>query len=298
LASGTGKNKPRGVKKQDPERIYREASAARKVKQYLDIHWDKIIKDEDRLISVSKNLEPPAAPNSSTLSRKSNGDTLSIHSSPGLTLKHKPKHSHQRTGAEPSIRSPKVTVTKGYSRQMVPVSELPKFGVEDSSKLSKILSLAEPPGVSRYGERRRHKSGQSDSSINTDPTSRTNYSEPITTTNVKIRKSRPPGLPPSPSLPLSEVHSSTTERRREKKEKSRSSNRPISENFGTMTLTTSTESHRQRQKSVDNSSQEKKSERKEKSSRHYHRSTPIKLQAPINPIYQPRERDSSFITKI
>ena len=68
------------------------------------------------------------APNSSTLSRKSNGDSLSIHSSPGLTLKHKPKHSHQRTGSEPSILSPKVTVTKGYSRQMVPVSELPKFG--------------------------------------------------------------------------------------------------------------------------------------------------------------------------
>ena len=45
-------------------------------------------------------------------------------------------------------------------------------------------------------------------------------------------------------------------------------------------------------------SQEKKSERKEKSSRHYHRSTPDLLQAPINPIYQPRERDSSFITKI
>ena len=57
------------------------------------------------------------------------------------------------------------------------------LGAEDSSKLSKILSLAEPPGVSRYGERRRHKSGQSDSSINTASTSRTNYSEPITTTN-------------------------------------------------------------------------------------------------------------------
>ena len=59
------------------------------------------------------------------------------------------------------------------------------LGAEDSSKLSKILSLAEPPGVSRYGERRRHKSGQSDSSINTASTSRTNYSEPITTTNGK-----------------------------------------------------------------------------------------------------------------
>ena len=57
LPSGTKKRS--GGKQQDPERIYREASAARKVKQYLDIHWDKIIKDEDRLQAVSKNLEPP-----------------------------------------------------------------------------------------------------------------------------------------------------------------------------------------------------------------------------------------------
>jgi len=44
-----------------------------------------------------------------------------------------------------------------------------------------------------------------------------------------------------------------------------------------------------------------KSERKpkEKSTRaSYHRSTPDLLQAPINPIYQPRERDSSFVTEI
>ena len=71
------------------------------------------------------------APNSSTLSRKSNGDTLSIHSSPGLPLKNKQKNGHQRTGSEPAVHSPRmatVTVTKGYSRQMVPVSELPKFG--------------------------------------------------------------------------------------------------------------------------------------------------------------------------
>ena len=57
LPSGTKKRT--GGKQQDPERIYREASAARKVKQYLDIHWEKIIKDEDRLQAVSKNLEPP-----------------------------------------------------------------------------------------------------------------------------------------------------------------------------------------------------------------------------------------------
>ena len=148
----TGVKKRHGGKQQDPERIYREASAARKVKQYLDIHWDKIIKDEDRLQAVSKNLEPPpgtwnklrkielnsiSAPNSATLSRKSNGDTLSVHSSPGQTLKHQKhqknhQHHHQRTGSEPVImgtpRLATVTVTKGNSRQMIPVSELPKFG--------------------------------------------------------------------------------------------------------------------------------------------------------------------------
>ena len=197
LPSGTKKRT--GGKQQDPERIYREASAARKVKQYLDIHWEKIIKDEDRLQAVSKNLEPPPgnsnadinmflsipnpdfspldlcqeiwlelnlstpnqflhvnpmewpcyakfipkllsrykfkilAPNSATLSRKSNGDTLSVHSSPGQTLKHsKGKSSHQRTGSEPVImgtpRLATVTVTKGNSRKVIPVSELPTLG--------------------------------------------------------------------------------------------------------------------------------------------------------------------------
>ena len=75
-----------------------------------------------------------SAPNSATLSRKSNGDTLSVHSSPGQTLKHGKgnKGQHQRTGSEPVImgtpRLATVTVTKGNSRQMIPVSELPKFG--------------------------------------------------------------------------------------------------------------------------------------------------------------------------
>ena len=73
------------------------------------------------------------APNSATLSRKSNGDTLSVHSSPGQTLKHsKGKSSHQRTGSEPVImgtpRLATVTVTKGNSRKVIPVSELPTLG--------------------------------------------------------------------------------------------------------------------------------------------------------------------------
>jgi len=296
----TGVKKRHGGKQQDPERIYREASAARKVKQYLDIHWDKIIKDEDRLQAVSKNLEPPPAPNSATLSRKSNGDTLSVHSSPGQTLKHQKhqknhQHHHQRTGSEPVImgtpRLATVTVTKGNSRQMIPVSELPKFGAENKSKLNKIMSLAEQPSVSRYGERRRHKSGQSDtSSVCTISTTHTNQSEPIPTNKKPPRKPRSTmGIPHSPSLPLrDESTKTTTSGHRSRKERSR----PISEHFGTMSLSPSAapiDTPRQRQKSVDNAS---KSERKpkEKSTRaSYHRSTPDLLQAPINPIYQPSE---------
>jgi len=54
-----GRNRNKRGQHANPERLYKEAAAARKVKQYLDLHWSKIIKDEDRLISVSKNLEPP-----------------------------------------------------------------------------------------------------------------------------------------------------------------------------------------------------------------------------------------------
>ena len=36
-----------------------------------------------------------SAPNSGTLSRKANPETLSVHSSPGMTLKSKHKHTHQ-----------------------------------------------------------------------------------------------------------------------------------------------------------------------------------------------------------
>ena len=43
----------------NPERLYKEAAAARKVKQYLDMHWNKIIKDEENLMSLSKSVEPP-----------------------------------------------------------------------------------------------------------------------------------------------------------------------------------------------------------------------------------------------
>jgi len=43
----------------NPEKLYKEKAAERKVKQYLEAHWSKIIKDEDSLMAVSKNLEPP-----------------------------------------------------------------------------------------------------------------------------------------------------------------------------------------------------------------------------------------------
>ena len=43
----------------NPEKLYKEKAAERKVKQYLEAHWSKIIKDEDSLMAISKNLEPP-----------------------------------------------------------------------------------------------------------------------------------------------------------------------------------------------------------------------------------------------
>ena len=116
-----------------------------------------------------------------------------------------------------------------------------------------------------------------------------------------------------------------TESRDKKKDKK--SSRPISEHFGSVQLTpmshpdqtmTHPRQPRVRQKSVDNSAPTRydviiddssldnfrfsnrstKEDRKTTGSRSYHRSTPDLLQAPINPIYQPRERDSSFVTKI
>jgi len=159
------------------------------------------------------------------------------------------------------------------------------------------MSLAEQPTVSRYGERRsRHKSGQSDtSSVCTISTTQTNQSEPIPTNKKPPRKPRSTmGIPSSPSMPLREEKSSSSRR----KERSR----PISEHFGTISLSPGgappIDTPRQRQKSVDNASKSERKSSKEKSSRAYHRSTPDLLQAPINPIYQPRERDSSFVTEI
>lgn len=55
---GRNRNAKRGHHA-NPERLYKEAAAARKVKQYIDLHWNKIIADEELLISISKNLEPP-----------------------------------------------------------------------------------------------------------------------------------------------------------------------------------------------------------------------------------------------
>jgi len=183
---------------------------------------------------------------------------------------------------------------------MVPVSELPKFGAEDSKNLNKLLSLAEP-GVSRYGDRRRHKSGQSDTSVSTVSTTHTNRSEPIPS-NQKTRKARPPGLPSAPSvnIDLENPREKKKERHRDaQKEVNREkSNRPISEHFGTINLTPTESTKRVRQKSVDNSAPNSKSERAKtegKSSRSYHRSTPDLLQAPINPIYQPSNILSSPI---
>ena len=52
------------------------------------------------------------------------------------------KNHHSRTGSEPTITSPLmplVSVTKGHSRTMVPVSELPKFGKSLFVKTVKIF---------------------------------------------------------------------------------------------------------------------------------------------------------------
>jgi len=50
------------------------------------------------------------------------------------------------------------------------------------------MSLAESGhnNVSRYGERRRYRSGQSDSSVNTNSTTHTNHSAPIITNRKSL----------------------------------------------------------------------------------------------------------------
>ena len=72
-------------------------------------------------------------------------------------------------------------------KKKIKIKKIEISGAENKSKLNKIMSLAEQPTVSRYGERRsRHKSGQSDtSSVCTVSTTQTNQSEPIPT-NSKI----------------------------------------------------------------------------------------------------------------
>ena len=148
--------------------------------------------------------------------------------------------------------------------------KLDNSGAEDSKNLNKLLSLAEP-GVSRYGDRRRHKSGQSDTSVSTVSTTHTNRSEPIPsnrkihyspTTSLskyseKTRKARPPGLPSAPSvnIDLENPREKKKERHRDahKEVNREKSNRPISEHFGTINLTPTESTKRVRQKSVDNS---------------------------------------------
>ena len=54
------------------------------------------------------------------------------------------EHPVKRTGSEPSTQPPRmatVTVTKGYSRQMVPVSELPKFGKSEWAEIFQLLYI-------------------------------------------------------------------------------------------------------------------------------------------------------------
>lgn len=288
----------------NPEKLYKEKAAERKVKQYLEAHWSKIIKDEDSLMAVSKNLEPPPAPASTTSSRKSTGDNLSVSSSPGISIRHKSalkQHqtaaSHSRGNSEPVILSPMISVTKGNNRKMVPVTELPKFGADNSRNYNKLMSLAEPHGgtnVSRYGgERRRYRSGQSDSSANTNSTSYTNNSAPIISSRVIIAK---PPLPPSKEISTShKVKSSETKLRESSLSKQ---GRPVSEHIKSLSLST----ERKRQRSVDQSRESDVTLISTKplsgSNRSNHRSTPELFQAPINPIYQPRDCDATFVTKI
>jgi len=290
----------------NPEKLYKEKAAERKVKQYLEAHWSKIIKDEDSLMAISKNLEPPPAPASTTSSRKSTGDNLSVSSSPGISIRHKSAlkqqqqtASHSRGNSEPVILSPMISVTKGNNRKMVPVTELPKFGADNSRNYNKLMSLAEPPGgtaVSRYGgDRRRYRSGQSDSSANTNSTSYTNNSAPIISSRVVIAK---PPLPPSKEISTS--HNSKVKSSEAKLRESSSSKqgRPVSEHIKSLSLST----ERKRQRSVDQSRESDVTLISTKplsgSNRSNHRSTPDLFQAPINPIYQPRDCDATFVTKI
>ena len=135
--------------------------------------------------------------------------------------------------------------------------------------MNKLLSLAESGhnNLSRYGERRRYKSGQSDSSINTTSTSYTQHSAPIITNrkysnnrynvwnNILARpagsrprnKPRPLGLPTSPSLDFTP---------REKPAQGRRNQRPLSEQFNqslSLTKMTQPQNDRRRQRSVDQS---------------------------------------------
>jgi len=183
---------------------------------------------------------------------------------------------------------------------MVPVTELPKFGADNSRNYNKLMSLAEPPGgtaVSRYGgDRRRYRSGQSDSSANTNSTSYTNNSAPIISSRVVIAK---PPLPPSKEISTTKIKSSEVAKLRESSNSSKQS-RPVSEHIKSLSLQNSTE--RKRQRSVDQSRESDVTLISTKplsgSNRSNHRSTPDLFQAPINPIYQPRDCDATFVTKI
>ena len=66
------------------------------------------------------------------------------------------------------------------------------------------MSLAESGNVSRYGERRRYRSGQSDSSVNTSSTTYTQHSAPIIQArelkndpHLKHKQVQSPGIEPS-----------------------------------------------------------------------------------------------------
>ncbi|CAG5094555.1 Oidioi.mRNA.OKI2018_I69.XSR.g13661.t3.cds [Oikopleura dioica] len=288
----------------NPEKLYKEKAAERKVKQYLEAHWSKIIKDEDSLMAVSKNLEPPPAPASTTSSRKSTGDNLSVSSSPGISIRHKsalkqqqPSSTHSRGNSEPVLLSPMISVTKGNNRKMVPVTELPKFGADSSRNYNKLMSLAEPPvgtNVSRYGgDRRRYRSGQSDSSANTNSTSYTNNSAPVISSRVVLAK---PPLPPSKET----SHKVKSSEAKLRESSSKQGSRPVSEHIKSLTLSSK---ERKRQRSVDQSRESDVTLISTKplsgSNRSNHRSTPDLFQAPINPIYQPAQsRDATFVTKI
>ncbi|XP_077973863.1 uncharacterized protein LOC120347508 isoform X2 [Styela clava] len=153
-------------------KMYEDAVNARRVKQYmqqLDIE-----KDEDKLMEMSKQVEPSSVSSAQTKRRNAGSADSPSRSSKtlpggqGLSA-NAAKRSQGRNNSEPQIPVVPGMITQQNARKKNPVSSFPKFGTTSPQAIRKLLALSEESGdggssgSSKRGSLEQRRSGSASS---------------------------------------------------------------------------------------------------------------------------------------